>query len=67
MNTNLLHNILNLSIAVLAALVGFDWTGLVSAPLALQIVSALTVIKLIMNALRDGLTGMVKPQPPVQS
>lgn len=65
MNTNLLHNILNLSIAILAALVGFDWTGLVSAPAALQIVTVLTALKLVINALRDGLSGMVKPQPPV--
>ena len=66
MNTNLLHNILNFLIAIIGGLAAFDFSAIVSAPTAVKIVSALALAKLMMNALRDGLSGMVKPQPPVQ-
>lgn len=66
MNTNLIHNILNFLIAVMAGLAGFDFSAIVSAGTAGKIVAALATLKLIMNALRDGLSGMAKTQPPVQ-
>lgn len=66
MNTNLIHNILNFLIAVIGGLAAFDFSSIVSAPTAVKIVSALAMLKLIMNALRDGIAGMVKEQPPVK-
>lgn len=65
-NTNLIHNILNFLIAITAGLAGFDFSSIVSATTAGKIVAILAAAKLVMNALRDGLSGMVKPQPPVQ-
>lgn len=66
MNTNLIHNILNIAIAAIAAMGAFDWTVLVSQSTALTIVGILATAKTVMNMLRDGLSGMTKPQPPVQ-
>lgn len=71
MNTNLLHNCIN----VLGLLTGLWATADLSA-LGLSSAAAAAVagwfllisnsLKLGLNAWRDGLTGMVKPQPPVQ-
>jgi len=66
-NTNAVHNILNFLIAIVAGLAGFDFSSIVSASTAGKIVAVLAAAKLVMNALRDGLAGMTKPQPPVQS
>lgn len=66
MNTNLIHNILNFLIAIMGGLAAFDFTAIVSQGTAGTIVGALAALKLVMNALRDGLAGMAKPQPPVQ-
>lgn len=66
MNTNLLHNILNFLIAIMGGLTAFDFTAIVSQSTAGTIVGALAALKLVMNALRDGLAGMAKAQPPVQ-
>jgi hypothetical protein len=70
MNTNALHNILNLIGLVVGSLIAFDWAGLgLSPPVAAAIASGLLVadkvIKLGMNILRDGFGGLFKPQPPV--
>lgn len=66
MNTNLIHNILNFLIAIIGGLAAFDFSAIVSAPTAVKIVSALAVAKLVINALRDGVAGLAKSQPPVQ-
>jgi hypothetical protein len=67
MNTNLIHNILNVMIVIIAGLAGFDWQALGLDPaLAAKIVSVLAAAKLFMNAIRDGLAGLIKKQPPVQ-
>lgn len=66
MNTNLIHNILNIAIAAVAAMGAFDWTVLFSQTTALAIVGGLATAKSVMNMIRDGFSGMVKPQPPVQ-
>jgi hypothetical protein len=67
MNTNLIHNILNLAIVIVGALAVQDvWVGIVGPVLALKIVTVLTGVKLVMNAIRDGIKGMVKNQPPVE-
>lgn len=65
-NSNMIHNILNFLIAIVAGLAGFDFSSIVSASTAGKIVAVLAAAKLVMNALRDGLAGMVKSQPPVQ-
>lgn len=65
MNTNLLHNILNIAIAVVAALMAFDWSVVLAPEKAGAIIAILSAVKLIVNAIRDGIGGMTKPQPPV--
>lgn len=66
MNTNLIHNILNFLIAVAGGLAGFDFSSIVSQGAAGKIVAVLAAAKLVMNALRDGVAGMAKEQPPVK-
>lgn len=65
MNTNLIHNILNILIAVVGALMAFDWTVFFSQTTMGTIVGFLAGAKLVINMLRDGLAGMTQPQPPV--
>lgn len=67
MNTNLLHNILNVAIAFVGAMMAFDWTVLFSQSTAGAIIAVLSAVKLFVNAVRDGLAGMTQPQPPVGS
>jgi hypothetical protein len=71
MNSNLFHNVLSLLLLVLGAVATFDWTTLgASADAAVKItggiVMATSIIKLLVNVRRDGVTGLVKPQPPVE-
>lgn len=66
MNTNLLHNIINVSMAVIAGLQALDWTAFVSPETSVTIVGVLAVLKLTINLWRDGLSGLIKDQPPVQ-
>jgi hypothetical protein len=66
MNTNLIHNILNIAIAVVAAASTPEVIALFPPELAVKIVGALATAKLVINGLRDGIKGMVKEQPPVQ-
>lgn len=66
MNLNALHNILNVAIAAVAALAAFNWEVLFSQATALMIVGALASAKTVMNVIRDGFAGLVKPQPPVE-
>jgi hypothetical protein len=66
MNTNAIHNFLNIAIAVVAALAAFNWEVLFSQSTALVIVGILASAKSVINVLRDGFAGLVKPQPPVE-
>lgn len=66
MNSNILHNLLNLAIVIVGALAAFDWTGLFSASTAALLVTILGGAKIVINVVRDGLAGLVKEQPPVQ-
>jgi hypothetical protein len=81
MNTNLLHNILNVVIALLGGFTAFLLaTGCTTLPtgqlecsaswisptLTSIAVLVLGVAKSIINVVRDGLAGLAKPQPPVQ-
>lgn len=65
MNSNAFHNILNVLIAVIAALTAFDWTVVVSQGQAATILSVLATVKILVNVFRDGIKGLTKPQPPV--
>jgi len=70
LNTNTLHNVITLILLVIGALGTFDWTSLGATPeTAVHIVSGLalatSILKLFVNVSRDGVTGLVKPQPPV--
>lgn len=66
MNTNMLHNVINILIIVISAMGAMDWTEFVDPETAAGIVGALSALKLVMNMLRDGFTGLVKVQPPVE-
>ncbi|OLP44167.1 hypothetical protein [Rhizobium oryziradicis] len=66
MNTNLLHNLINTLITAIPALALFDWTPFFSEATSLKIVGVLGLGKIMINAVRDGPGGMVRPQPPVE-
>lgn len=67
LNSNAIHNFLNVAISVVSVLGLVDWTTVGVAPAtALKIVGVLGIVKLVMNATRDGFKGMVEPQPPVK-
>ena len=71
-NSNTFHNLCSLLLLVVGVLGQYDWTALGATPeIALRIVSGLalltSILKLGVNMQRDGLAGMVKPQPPVQT
>ena len=61
-SSNLVHNVINVLIAIIAGLQTIDLTPFVSVETSLQIVSGLAILKLVINAIRDGITGMAKPQ-----
>jgi hypothetical protein len=66
-NSNAVHNFLNAAISVMSVWALFDWTQFgLPQNLALKLIAACGLVKLTMNAARDGLKGMVEPQPPVK-
>lgn len=72
MNSNALHNLLNLVGLIVGALITFDWTSLgftaeQAALVAGWVLLGDKVIKFAINIVRDGVTGLWKPQPPVES
>jgi hypothetical protein len=67
MNSNAIHNALNILILFSGSAAGFDFSTIGLSPsLAGKATAVLAITKLLMNAVRDGVPGMVKPQPPVQ-
>jgi hypothetical protein len=71
MNANAFHNILNVVFLIVGVLVTFDWTVFGLDPvMTTKIVGALmllqNVLKLAVNIGRDGVTGLVMAQPPVE-
>ncbi len=81
MNTNAVHNILNVVIALLAAATAFLLaTGCTTLPTgalecsqswispvyATGAITALGVAKSLINVYRDGFSGLIKKQPPVE-
>lgn len=65
MNTNLIHNVLNFAIAAIAALSVPEVIALIPTDWAVLIVGGLSTAKIVINTIRDGITGLVKNQPPV--
>ncbi len=70
MNTNAIHNILNLIGLIVGSLITFDWANLglspeVAATIAGGVLLADKVIKFAINILRDGIGGLFAVQPPV--
>ncbi|UOF81733.1 hypothetical protein [Caudoviricetes sp.] len=81
MNTNLFHNILNVVIALLAAITAFliasgcttlstgvlecsqSW---ISPGLTTTIIAVLAFLKTMVNIFRDGIGGLIKPQPSIR-
>ncbi|MGC2775960.1 MAG: hypothetical protein WA418_10040 [Bradyrhizobium sp.] len=81
MNTNLFHNIANVASLALAGMTAVllasgctqgmdnmvDCSGSwINPTYTTTAIAALQVIKIIVNILRDGLDGLVRPQPPVR-
>lgn len=64
--SNAAHNILNILIAAIAAIATFDFAAFLPPEVAAPIIGGLAALKLVMNAIRDGIAGLVKEQPPVQ-
>ncbi len=65
-SSNFIHNLLNLALAVLAAFETFNWTSFLTPSSALAVAGLIGALKIAINVWRDGLTGLVKTQPPVQ-
>lgn len=71
MNTNAIHNILNIIGLIVGSLIAFDWASLGLAPetaamIASGFILADKIIKMGMNILRDGVGGLFKVQPAVK-
>lgn len=81
MNSNLFHNISNIITLVLAALTAilmasgctttatgsFDCSGSwINPAYTTGAIAILQFLKMIVNIVRDGFGGLIKPQPPVQ-
>lgn len=82
MNTNLIHNIINIVMIVLAGLTAvLTALGCTSLPngdlecsnvqflsptLATATLTGLGIVKVLINVVRDGFKGLTKEQPPVQ-
>ncbi len=65
-NQNTMHNVLNMTGLITGALMVFDWTALGVTPQQMGVfIGMLALIKLVANAARDGVDGMIKQQPPV--
>ena len=81
LNANTIHNVLNAVMVLLgAATAGLTASGctqgatgvidcshsFINPTYAGYAIAAIGLLKFVMNIGRDGLTGLVKPQPPVQ-
>lgn len=66
MNSNLAHNVINVIIALVAVLSLPEVHQFFPPELSVKIMGGLGVAKLVINTFRDGVTGLVKEQPPVK-
>jgi hypothetical protein len=64
--SNAAHNIINCAIALLGALEFYDWQIFFTPESAVKVAGALALSKIIINVVRDGFTGLMAEQPPVQ-
>lgn len=80
MNSNLFHNLANIVTLVVALITGFlvamgcvegaDGSlsceaSALSPKVTVWTITVLMVLKLVVNVVRDGVTGLTKPQPPI--
>lgn len=80
MNSNLFHNLANAAALLVAVITGIlVSTGCIEGPdgslsceasslsptITVWAIAILMVLKLLVNVVRDGVTGLTKPQPPV--
>lgn len=66
MNTNLVHNILNFIMALTAVALLPEVQAILPAEIAVAVASGAATLKLVINVIRDGISGLAKSQPPVQ-
>jgi hypothetical protein len=62
----MLHNFLNIAIALVAVLSLPEVTALIPAELGVVVAGVLAFLKTLINLFRDGPTGLFKQQPPVR-
>lgn len=66
MNSNLIHNLLNIAIAIVAILSLPEVVALLPPELGIVIAGVIGVLKTLINLFRDGPSGLFKQQPPVR-
>lgn len=66
MNTNLVHNILNFAIALTAVALLPEVQEILPPEIAVTIAGIAATAKLVINVIRDGISGLIKDQPPVE-
>ena len=66
MNSNAVHNILNIAIAIVAVVSLPEVMALIPPEIGLTIAGIAATAKVVINVIRDGITGLVKNQPPVK-
>jgi hypothetical protein len=65
LNLNTFHNAINLVLGVVGALMVFDWTVLGMTPQQMgAVIGILAMVKLVANAVRDGLDAAIKITKP---
>lgn len=66
MNSNFLHNILNIAIALVAILSLPEVTAVLPPEFGVVVAGVLAALKTVINIARDGFGGLFKEQPPVR-
>lgn len=66
MNSNLLHNILNILIALVAVLSLPEVVAVLPPEMGVVVAGVLAALKTVINIARDGFGGLFKEQPPVR-
>lgn len=66
MNSNFFHNVLNVVMALTAVALLPEVQAILPTEVAVAVASGAAALKLVVNVLRDGVTGLVKEQPPVK-
>lgn len=66
MSSNLLHNLLNVAIAIVAILSLPEVVGILPPDIGLAVAGGVGILKTLINIVRDGFGGLFKEQPPVR-